>query len=74
MDSKLSNSHVQQVGHIARLAMLAMCARGVSAVEFDASPEIQEVFIRVSRSELVELPVEICFVGEHDMPMGGLSI
>lgn len=64
----------EQVGHIARLAVLAMCARGVAAAEFQSSPEVQTVRITVHRDRGTELPVDCEFIGTHAMPIGGLSL
>ena len=63
-----------QVGHIARMAVLAMCARGVAASEFDSSPEVQTIRITVTRADGAELPVDLEFIGSHPFPIGGLSL
>lgn len=65
---------VEQVGHIARMAVLAMCARGVAGSEFDGSPEVQEVRLTVRRGEGGEMPVDLEFLGTHPVPLGGLSL
>jgi len=65
---------VEQVGHIARLAVLAMCARGVAASEFESSSEVQELRITVTRVHGAELPVDLEFIGTQSMPLGGTSI
>lgn len=64
----------EQIGHIARLAVLAMCARGVAASEFESSSEVQEVRITVTRSGSPELAVDLEFCGNHAIPLGGLSL
>jgi len=76
--SKFTNDDMQQIHHVARLAVLAMCARGVAAAEFE-NPEIQTVQITVFRSEsggpfLAELPVELEVFGASDVPMGGVGL
>jgi hypothetical protein len=43
---------VDQVGHIARLAVLGMCVRGVAAAAFEASDQFDSVHISVKRAEL----------------------
>jgi hypothetical protein len=69
----------QQVSHIARLAILAMCARGVASAEFE-NPEIQTVQITVFRPSsglspgFAELPVELEIFGASDVPMGGVGL
>ena len=64
-----------QVGHIARLAVLAMCARGVASPEFDSNPEIQMVAVCVRRSALGEsLPVDLEFITEGGAVVGGLTL
>lgn len=64
-----------QVGHVARLAVLAMCARGVAAAEFDSNPEAQAVAIIVRRSDGVEsLPVDCEFVGSSGVILGGVTL
>lgn len=65
----------EQIGHIARLAVLAMCARGVAGSEFESSPEILSVRFNIERSDGVcELPVEVEFIGAHAIPLGGMSL
>jgi len=71
----MSPSDVSQIHHIARMAFLAMSARGVAASEFESSPEIQSIHFVVSRTEGgQELPVDVEFMGAHSVPMGGMSI
>jgi hypothetical protein len=71
----MNAADVAQIHHIARLAVFAMCARGVSAAEFESSPEILEVRFTVSRTDgTFEFPVDVEFIGAHSMPIGGLSL
>lgn len=66
---------VSQVQHVARLAMLAMCARGVAVAEFDSSPEILEVRFTVHRvAGVSECPIDLEFIGAHSIPVGGMSL
>lgn len=65
---------VSQINHVARLAVLAMCARGVAAAEFDQSPEIAQIRFTVSRDDGLELAVDVEYLGSHSMPIGGMSI
>ncbi len=65
---------VVQINHIARLAVLAMCARGVAGPEFDQSPEIVEIRFIVARDDGAELSVDVEYIGSHSMPIGGMSL
>ena len=65
---------VDQVGHIARLAVLAMCARGVAGPEFDSSPEVASVHISVFRNSGAELACELEFISQNGQPIGGMSL
>lgn len=65
---------VGQISHIARLAVLAMCARGVAAAEFEDGAEVAAVLITVSRSDAGELPVDVQYVSANGMPIGGMSL
>lgn len=73
MAQGLNLDQMQQVQHVARLAVLAMCARGVAASEFEASPEVGEVVIRITRGE-PELPVDMEFLAAGGQPIAGLSL
>ena len=69
----------EQIGHIARLAILGMCARGVAASEFETTPEVRKMVITVhchdsDATGASELPVDVEFYGSHSIPVGGLSI
>lgn len=71
----LSHENVEQIHHIARMAVLAMCARGVAGSEFDSSPEVLAVRILIGRSfDGSEFPVDLEFLGASDIPIGGMSI
>jgi hypothetical protein len=70
----LNFDDMEQVGHVARLAVLAMCARGVAASEFEVMSDIQEMVLRVRRSEGVQLDAEIEFLGASSIPIGGMSL
>lgn len=64
-----------QVGHIARLAVLAMCARGTAASEFDSETSIRSMVITVERTTDGEtLPVSVEFFGTHAIPIAGMSL
>lgn len=64
-----------QVGHIARLAVLSMFARGVAAAEFDSNPEVQAVAVIVRRSAPGEsLPVDMEFIAESGAVLGGVTL
>lgn len=72
----LNLDQMQQVQHVARLAVLAMCARGVAASEFETSPEVSEVVIRINRHDggSFELPVDVEFHAQNGTPLGGMSL
>lgn len=70
----MSLTDVAQIHHVARLAVLAMCARGVAAAEFDQSPEISQVRFTVTREHGFELPVDVEYIGAHSVPVGGMSL
>jgi len=70
----MSPADVVQINHVARLAVLAMCARGVAGAEFDQSPEITEIRFVVSRFDGSEMPVDVEYIGSHSMPIGGMSL
>lgn len=71
----LTLEQLQQVHHIARLAVLALCARGVAADEFDTNPEIESVRITVHRPGGAEVAgVDVEYVGNHQIPLGGMSL
>lgn len=65
---------VGQIAHIARLAVLAMCARGVAVAEFESSPEVVSVQISVNRSDTSEPSVDVEFVDAHGLVFGGMSL
>lgn len=64
-----------QVAHIAKLSLLAMCARASAASEFDSNPEVHTVAVLVRRSDSVEtLPVDLEFVGQSGVVLGGVTL
>lgn len=68
------SADVGQIAHIARLSVLAMCARGVGVAEFDSSPEVVSVQITVNRSESSEPSVDVEFVDAHGLAIGGMAL
>jgi len=57
------------------MAVLAMCARGSAAAEFDTNPEVQAVAIVVRRSAVGEsLPVDMEFIAEGGAVLGGVTL
>ena len=75
MSQGLSLDQSQQVHHIAQLALLAMCARGLAASEFDTNPEVIELRLTVRRPVGTELQsVDLEYIGTHDIPLGGMTI
>lgn len=74
MSQGLNIDQVQQVHHIACMAVLAMCARGVAATEFAGSPEVGSVRITVSRVDGTEHAVDVEMVNANGFPLGGMSL
>lgn len=73
--SGLTLDQTQQVHHIACMAVLAMCARGVAGAEFDSSPEVGALRLVVHRSIGAEQPsVDVEFLNEQNIPLGGMSL
>jgi len=72
----LSPDNLEQISHVARLAVLAMCARGVGAVEFENSDEVKRMVITVSApAALLEMPaVDIEYYGTSPFPIGGMAL
>jgi hypothetical protein len=71
----LSFDDVEQIGHVARLAVFAMCARAVAGHEFEQSPEVQQVRVTVTRPAHGEqAAIDVEFLGTHPMPIGGMSL
>jgi len=75
MSQGLTFDQMQHVSHVARLAVLAMCARGVAAAEFDSSPEVNEIVFRVNRCPgVAELSIDVEFHATNGLPVGGMSL
>jgi len=72
--SRLTVDDWQQVEHVARLAVLAMCARGVAHVEHEAQPEISRVVLTVSDLGSSVPAVDVEFYGPSSVPLGGVSL
>ena len=75
MSQGLSFDQMQQVQHVACMAVLAMCARGVADTEFECTPEVTSVRITVNRSgDALPSSVDVEFVNSTGFPVGGLSL
>lgn len=75
MAQGLNLDQMQQVSHVACMAVLAMCARGVAGSEFEASPEVGSVRFTVNRPNGDELAsVDVEFISAGGFPVGGLSL
>lgn len=70
MSIDLENMH-----HVARLAFLAMAARGVAASEFEKQATLSKVVITVwnAPEDIVEPPLDIEFF-EGGFAVGGMSL
>jgi len=74
MAQGLTIDQMQQVHHVACMAVLAMCARGVAGSEFESSPEVGSVVVRVTRSDGAEHSVDVEMLNATGFPLGGLSL
>lgn len=63
-----------QVEHVARMAVLAMCARGVAQTEFDAQPEISRMVLTVTDLADPVPRLEIEYFGQSSIPLGGVAL
>lgn len=72
--SRLTVDDWQQVEHVARLAVLAMCARGVAHVEHEAQPDISRVVVTVSDLGNSVPLVEVEYFGPSSIPLGGVAL
>ena len=70
----LSFEQTQQVHHIACMAVLAMCARGVAASEFESSGETGAVRVTVTRTDGAEHAVDVEILNASGFPLGGMSL
>jgi len=74
MSQGFTLDQMQQVHHVACMAVLAMCARGVASSEFNSSPEVGSVRITVSRVDGSEHDVDVEMLNINGAPLGGLSL
>jgi hypothetical protein len=71
----MQTADVEQISHIARLAVLALVARGVAGVEFESSSEISMVRINISRPvEGEQASIDLEFYGSSSIPLGGVAL
>lgn len=71
----MAPADVEQIHHIARMAVLAMCARGVAGSEFEASDEVHSVRLTVSRPvEGEQAAIDLEFLGSSFIPLGGVAL
>lgn len=70
----MSPIDAEQVGHIARMAILATLARAVATCEFESSPEIHAVKITVHRFEGSEVPVEVDYLDASGSVLGAIAL
>jgi hypothetical protein len=71
----MAPADVEQIHHIARLALLAMCARGVAGAEFESSDEIHSIRLTVSRPvEGEQAAVDLEFCGSSSVAVGGVAL
>jgi len=72
--SKLSHDDWQQVEHVARLAVLAMCARSCAHAEHEAQPEISRLVLTVTDLQSSLPCVELEYFGPSSVPLGGVAL
>lgn len=66
---------VEQISHIARMAILAMCARGVAGAEFESSDSVLSVRLTVVRPvEGEQAAIDLEFFGASSVPLGGVAL
>jgi hypothetical protein len=71
----MSLNDVDQVHHMARLAVLAMSARGVAGAEFETSDEVQTIVITIFRPTGGEqAAIDLGFFGTSSIPLSGMSL
>lgn len=63
-----------QIEHVSRMAVLAMCARGVAQTEFDAQPQISRMVLTVTDLASPVPTLEIEYFGQSPVPLGGVSL
>lgn len=76
MSQGLTLDQIQQVHHIAQLALLSTCARAFAAAEFDSNPEVQCLHVIARRPVDGESSpvVELEYVGTHGVPLAGMTL
>lgn len=71
----ISLDDTQQIHHVARLSVLAMCARGVAVSEFCADDDVQAITITVRRPVGGQPPeVQLDLFGFSDIAIGGMEL
>jgi hypothetical protein len=71
----MKDADVEQISHIARLAVFALVARGVAGVEFEASSEVSMVRVNISRPvEGEQAAIDVEFFGASSVPLGGVAL
>lgn len=65
---------LEQIHHVARMAVLAMCARGVSLSEFEMCDEVQKVVITVRRNGSAQPQVTLELYGTSGHPIGEVEL
>jgi hypothetical protein len=68
-------SDVEQISHVAWLAVFALVARRVASAEFSTSPEVHELNFSVKRGvDGAEPTVELFFVDAQANELGGMAL
>ena len=71
----ISHEDHDQISHVARLAVLGMCVRGVAGAEFEATDDVQVMRITVTRPvDGEQAAIDVEYFGGHPMPIGGFPL
>lgn len=71
----MNHGDIEQIHHVARLAFLAMAARGVAGSEFEASDSVSVIRLTVSRPvEGEQAAVDLEILGASSVPLGGVAL
>lgn len=71
----MNHADVEQIWHVARLAVLAMCARAVAGAEFETSDEVRSVRLTVSRPvDGEQSAIDLEFISVTGVAVAGVAL
>ena len=71
----ISHDDHDQISHLARLAVLGMCVRGVAGAEFEAVDDAHVMRITVTRPvDGEQAAIDVEYFGAHPMAIGGFPL